>query len=94
MGVKMVNSSEGLQLKLVSLREEGTTIEVVQKSPQTEVKTVFMGYDDCNAFRVSTTVTNISEEPIVLEEVSAFTVTGFGGKNALYLERYETGRRR
>lgn len=82
MGVKMINSSEGLQLKFVSLKEDENTIEVLQRSPQTEVKTVFVGYDDCDAFRVATTVTNISEEPIVLEEVSAFTVTGFGGKNA------------
>lgn len=83
MGIKMINSSEGLQFKFVSCKEDGNTLEIVQKSSQTEVKTVFIGYDDCEAIRVATTVTNISGEPIVLEEVSAFTVIGFGGKKAV-----------
>lgn len=97
MGIKMVNSSEGMQLKLVGVKEEGNTLQILQKSPLTQVKTVFTCYDDCDAFRVATTVTNISQEPIVLEEVSAFTVTGFGGKKAvqkaenLYFTRFVQG---
>lgn len=55
MGIKMINSSEGLQLKFVSCKEEGNTLEIVQKSPCTEVKTVFTGYEDCDAIRVATT---------------------------------------
>ena len=36
MGIKMVNSSEGMQLKLVSVKEEGNTLQILQKSPQTD----------------------------------------------------------
>ena len=83
MGTKMVNSSEGLQLRFVSAKETDHTLEILQRSAETEVKTLFTVYDDCDAFRAQTCVTNISDESIVLEEVSAFTVTGFGGKNAV-----------
>lgn len=83
MGTKMILSSEGPQLKFVAAKEDGTSLEILQKSPKTEVKTVFSCYEDCDAFRAVTTVTNISTEPIILEEVSAFTVTGFGGKGAV-----------
>lgn len=82
MGTKMVNSSEGLQLKFVSTQQTDTALEIQQKSSDVQTTTVFTRYDDCDTFRVSTTVTNISDKAIVLEEVSAFTVTGFGGKNA------------
>lgn len=97
MGTKMVNSSEGRYSKLVSVSEDGNVLQILQRGPQTHIKTVFTGYDDCNTLRIATSVTNICDEPIVLEEVSAFTVTGFGGKCAArkaenyYLTRFVQG---
>ena len=64
MGIKMVNSSEGMQLKYVSCKKDGNTLEIVQKSPRTQVKRVFTAYEDCEAIRVATTVTKIAGEPI------------------------------
>ena len=93
MGIKMANSSEGGRLQYVSHKQEGTVLEVVQRSALVETKTVFTGYDDCNTVRVHTEVTNISAEEIVLEEVSAFVCGGLGRKGIdsasdLYFTRF------
>lgn len=76
MGVKMASSSEGNRLEYVSHCICGSTLAITQKSPLVEVITSFTGYDDTNALRVKTTVRNISEQAVTLEEVSALTFTG------------------
>lgn len=81
MGAKMVNSSEAYRLTYRSHIASGNTLTVVQESPNVRCETVFEGYDDTNAIRVHTVVTNITDAPIVLEEVSAFCLTGIGDKN-------------
>lgn len=93
LGAKMANSSEGRILRYVSHTQTDNMLEIVQKSDLVEVKTVFFAYEDTNAIRVYTEVKNISSEEIVLEEVSAFVLTGFGKKgidNAkdLYFTRF------
>lgn len=82
LGVKMLNSSEGKRLRYVSHAQTGNTLTIVQKSDYIETKTVFTAYEDTNAIRVYTEIKNITDTEIVLEEVSAFTVTGFG-KNGI-----------
>lgn len=82
LGVKMVNSSEGKNLRYVSHKQTAHGIEIIQKSELVETKTVFTFYEDSNAIRVYTEVKNISDKEIVLEEVSALTLTGFG-KNGI-----------
>ena len=76
MGTKMVNSSEGLKLEYCSHRVDGNVLTICQKTDLVEVITEFTAFDDTNALRVKTKVKNISSEAIVLEEVSAFVVTG------------------
>ena len=76
MGAKMVLSSEGRKLTYVNHEENGNTLKITQKSELVEVTTTFFGFDDTNAFSVNTSVKNISDSAIVLEEVSAFILTG------------------
>ena len=81
MGAKMMRSSEGGKLKYKSHTIFGNTLTLVQESSNVHCATIFEGYDDTNAVRVHTVVTNITDFPIVLEEVSAFCVSGIGDKN-------------
>ena len=81
MGAKMINSSEACRLAYKNHTISDNMLTVVQESPNVRCKTVFEGYDDTNAIRVHTVVTNITDAPIVLEEVSAFCLTGIGDKN-------------
>ena len=81
MGAKMVRSSEGSRLCYTGHCVDGNTLSIVQESPVVRAETVFTAYDDTNAVRVHTTVTNISPSPIVLEDVSTFCIAGFGDKN-------------
>ena len=78
LGAKMIRSSESDRLTYVSHRIAGNTLTVVQESPFVQVQSDFTVYDDTNTIRVRTTVTNISSSPVILEEVSAFCITGFG----------------
>ena len=81
MGAKLLRSSEGGRLTYKTHTISENTLTVVQESPNVCCKTIFEGYDDTNAIRVHTVVTNITDSPIVLEEVSAFCVSGIGDKN-------------
>lgn len=76
MGAKMANSSEGKRLQYVCHAIEDNVLSVLQWSDLVQVETRFTSYDDTNALRICTVVTNISADPIVLEEVSAFTFSG------------------
>ena len=93
LGAKMTNSSEGGRLKYVSHTQCGNMLEILQKSDLVKVKTVFSTYENTNAVRVHTEVENITDETIVLEEVSAFVYSGFGEKGIdsakdLYFTRF------
>ncbi|MBO7217548.1 MAG: alpha-galactosidase [Clostridia bacterium] len=80
-GIKLCDSSEGYQLKYVSHNLTENKLEILQESPNVSVTTAFQFYEDTNAVRVFSTVTNISEEDIVLEEVSSLCFEGIGGEN-------------
>jgi alpha-galactosidase len=89
----MVNSSEGRRLRYVSHQQTDNVLIIIQRSSLVEVKTVFTAYEDTNAVRVYTEIKNITKEEIVLEEVSAFTLTGFGKRGIdsaeeLYFTRF------
>ena len=81
MGAKMMRSSEAGKLSYKNHTISENTMTVVQESPNVRCKTVFETYDDTDAIRVHSVVTNITNAPIVLEEVSAFCVSGIGDKN-------------
>lgn len=82
LGAKMVNSSERNRLLYVSHSQTENELTIIQRSELVEVAVVFTSYQGTDAVRVHTEVTNISDERIVLEEVSAFTYTGLGNENA------------
>lgn len=82
MGAKMSCSSEGCRLEYISHILTDEKLEILQKSDLTEVKTVLTAYKDTNAVRAYTEVKNISEQEIILEEVSAFVLSGLG-KNGI-----------
>ncbi|MBQ8196740.1 MAG: alpha-galactosidase [Clostridia bacterium] len=89
-GVKAVIGSQ--DLKYLSHDITGDTLIITQKSPKVLVKTVFEKYNDTNAIRVYTTVQNVSNEDIVLEEVSSL-ILGLANKNEndgkdLYFTRF------
>ena len=88
MGNKLVSTSEGNRLTFVSSSIKDHTMVILQESPIIQAATSFTVYDDTNAIRVTTTVTNKTSEPIVLEAVSSFVLSGLGG--LLRKERPET----
>ncbi len=71
-------TSEGNSLKYCSHQINDDTLTIVQRTDAVEVVSTFIAYDDTSAIRVRTSVKNITNEPILLEEVSAFSVSGFG----------------
>lgn len=91
MGAKLVNSSEGRRLAYVDHRVQGDTLTIRQRSDLVAVDTVFTAYSDTKAIRIRTEVTNLTQEPVVLEEVSGFVLTGIGTAaetDELYFTRF------
>ena len=80
-GVKMAASSEGGRFTYVSHAQNDGTLDIVMRSPNVEATVTITAYPDCNSFRAKTKITNIKDEPIVLEEVSAFTLYGVGSSS-------------
>ncbi len=94
LGVKMARSSEGGKLCYRSHEQSENQLTIVQESRLVRVTTYFIGYDDTDTVRVYTEVENISAEPIILEEVSAFIAYGIGQKgidsaDELYFTRFQ-----
>ncbi|MBR5880833.1 MAG: alpha-galactosidase, partial [Clostridia bacterium] len=77
LGIKMINSSEGKKLRYISHALTDHSLEIVQASELVRVNTTFTMHGDGNGVQIRTRVTNTSSEPIVLEEVSAFVLSGF-----------------
>lgn len=93
MGAKMANSSEGCRLEYVSHTLTDHSLEILQKTPLVEVKTVLTSYDDTNAVSAYTEVKNISDKEIILEEASAFVLSGLcaagiDGAKDMYFTRF------
>ncbi len=82
-GGKMVHTSEAGRFSYVGSQQEGDTLTVTQQSQCVRVDTRFTDYADTDAVRIATTVTNITDEPIVLEEVGAFCLSGIADKAAV-----------
>ena len=81
LGVKMARSSEADRLRFVSHNVSGNQLSILQESANVSCLTTFLCYDNTNALRIRTEVKNITDAPIVLEEVSAFYMSGLGDKN-------------
>ena len=78
LGIKLTNSSEGKRLKYRSHELKADSLTVIQESELIRVKTVFSSHGDADAVRIHSEITNISSEDIVIEEASAFVLTGIG----------------
>lgn len=72
LGTKLIKSSESASLQYVSSALQEQSLRLVQKNGQIEVTTVLQGYENTGAVRIHTEVKNISQAPLLLEEVSAF----------------------
>ena len=81
LGVKMIRTSEAGRMNYANHTHCGNTLTYVQESPNVRTETVFETYDDCSAVRAVTKVTNITDAPIILEEVSSLCLCGMGDKN-------------
>lgn len=91
MGAKMIRSSEGSKLEYVSHIYKDRVLSVIQRSALIQTNTEFVAYDNTNALRIRTTITNTSKEPVILEEASAFCICGFGDKidpDNMYITRF------
>lgn len=78
LGAKLTASSEGSRLKYVSHIQCGDRLEMIQKSDKISVKTVFTSFGTAKFFSAYTEITNVSDESIVLEDVSALVLSGIG----------------
>lgn len=76
MGAKLIHSSEGGRLRYISHEATDRILCITQESELIRVKTLFVTYGNTNAIRVHTRVENISEQEIVLEEVSSLVLGG------------------
>lgn len=76
LGAKMIHSSESRQLKYVEHCFEAGKLTLVQRSDRLEVTTTFT-FGKYNGYAVNTSYKNISHQPLVLEETSAFVLGGF-----------------
>lgn len=79
LGSKMFESTEGGRFVYLSHTQTENQLEIIQRSPVLEAKTTFIGYEDCDTVRIYTEVKNLTDEEIVLEDVSAFVLFGMGG---------------
>lgn len=93
-GVKPTLSSEGERLIYEKHELTESTLTVVQKSALVRTTTVFECPTDARAVRVHTEVTNLSDEDVVLEDVSALLLPAIGKTNetnGLYFTRFIQG---
>lgn len=73
-GMKSVISTESPKLRYIGHDLTGNRLRIVQKSDLVQVETVFEKYEDTNAVRVYTSVTNISPRELVLEDVASVCI--------------------
>lgn len=92
LGNKMVHSSESGKLYYISHEISDNQLIIRQRSDLIEAITYFDSFDGSDAVRVHTEIRNISDEEQIVEEVSAFVVTGIGNSiseaNNLYFTRF------
>ena len=94
MGMKPTCSSEGKRLTYVNHVIDGDKLTIVQKSELVGVKTVFEYLTNATVFRAHTEVTNVSDEDIVLEDVSALLFPYLGkcdDTEGLYYTKFVQG---
>lgn len=94
MGVKLCRSSEGMRATYVSHTVTGNVLEILQETDLVYIRSIYTVYDDTNTVRCATVVENRSTEEIVLEDVSALYVSGFGadgvnGSETQYLTTFQ-----
>ena len=84
----------GKELQYVDHIIKGNVLEIIQKSYKLQTITIFEKYDNCNTLRIQTRVKNITDKPLVLNTVSAFSLYGFGNRETdkLHYTRFHNTR--
>ncbi len=77
-GGKTAKTSQGMKLGYLSHEEKENRLSIIQRAEKVEVQTTFEKSEGTKALRITQTVKNISEEEIILEEVS-FSMKGLFG---------------
>lgn len=80
LGVKTICTSESKKFKYVSHELLNDTLVIKQRSDKIEVKTYFQKFENTNALKIYTEATNVTDEEIIIEEVSAFVLKGLFSK--------------
>ncbi len=73
-GNKMIYSSEGRRLSYKSHILKRDSLEIEQKSDLISVKTILRKYPNTNAISAYNVIKNISDDCIILEEMSSFVI--------------------
>ena len=79
---KGIYASECEKLRYLRHELDGDILRIVQRSDLVEVESIFEKYDDANAVRVTTKVTNISETELILEEVATVSIPNVVAKTS------------
>lgn len=91
-GAKHFQSSEWSKLKYIAYSEMNDRVEIVQVDSKITVSTCIQAYEDTDALKIWSFITNTSGEPITLEHVSSFVFNGIGDGTDyvkdLYLYRF------
>ncbi len=87
-------SAVGKELRYVGHTIKDNVLEIMQAYGGLETLTTFQKYDDCGTLRIKTSVKNVSNQPITLNTVSAFSLYGLGNRETdkLYFTRFHNSR--
>lgn len=70
----------GRELKYAKHSVDGNILTITQTTDRIQAETTFIKYEDNKTLRIKTSVKNITDNPIVLNSVSAFSLYGFGNR--------------
>ena len=79
-GLKSARSTESGEFRYVGHTQTDDTLVLVQESKFVRVETTFCRYGDTSALRAYSTVTNITDKPIVIEDVAALCLPKIASK--------------
>lgn len=78
MGTKILCGSEFFKMDYVSHEITNQQLTIIQESDKVRITTYFQKYEDTNAIRIFNKIKNISNDSIILEEFSIFSLVGLG----------------
>lgn len=75
-GAKHFQCSEWDKLKYIAYSEMNDSVEIVQANSKISVSTCIQSYEDTDALKIWSFITNVSNEPVTLEHISSFVING------------------